>query len=198
MTIETKELTPDLWPEVERLFGAKGACGGCWCQYWRLAKGEKWDIIKGDVAKERLRQGVATGRTMGVLAFVEGKPVGWCTFGPRPSLARLDRAPSLACDDASVAWSIPCFFVAKDFRRKGVAGALLEAALRAIEAKGGRIAEGYPSRPDAEGKYVPSFSYTGTISLFARAGFVPADDRDRGKQRVRKATGKNRGGSNPA
>ncbi|NTV04038.1 GNAT family N-acetyltransferase, partial [bacterium] len=47
-TITTRELTPSLWPQVEELFGAKGACGGCWCQAWRIGPGEKWDEIKGE------------------------------------------------------------------------------------------------------------------------------------------------------
>jgi GNAT superfamily N-acetyltransferase len=190
LTIETKELTPDLWPDLERLFGTNGACGGCWCQYWRLERGEKWDNVKGEIARMRLRDGTASGQTMGVLAYVEGNPVGWCMFGPRPTLSRLDRSPSLACDDAADAWAIPCFYVAKGFRRRGVASALLGAAVRAIEARGGMFAEGYPIRPDAQGKYIASFSYTGTISLFEKAGFVPADSRDKGKQRVRKRLGK--------
>ena len=53
MKIETKELTPKLWPDFERLFGANGACGGCWCMSWRIEKGEKWEEVKGACAKKR-------------------------------------------------------------------------------------------------------------------------------------------------
>lgn len=98
MNLVTKELTADLWPQVEALFGEKGACGGCWCQAWRIRKGEKWGDVKGDVARERLRSGVRDGSVQAVLAFDGDRPVGWCTFGPRRSFPRLDRAPSLRCE----------------------------------------------------------------------------------------------------
>ena len=31
-----KPLTPETWSDFERLFGSRGACGGCWCMLWRL------------------------------------------------------------------------------------------------------------------------------------------------------------------
>jgi hypothetical protein len=34
----TRWLTPDLWPALEDLFVDKGACGGCWCMYWRIGR----------------------------------------------------------------------------------------------------------------------------------------------------------------
>ncbi len=45
-------LTPELWPALERLFGAHGACGGCWCMWWRVERGGKtWKDIQGAKAK---------------------------------------------------------------------------------------------------------------------------------------------------
>jgi GNAT superfamily N-acetyltransferase len=184
--IYTRKLTPELWPAVEALFGARGACGGCWCQAWRIERGERWKAVQGDVAKERLHAGVLDGSVHAILAFDEKTPVGWCTFGPRKSFPRLDRAPSLRCDDAERVWSIPCFFVARGYRGRGVATAMLAHALRAMAARGAEIAEGYPSKPGKDGRYIAAFSWTGTRSLFEKAGFSVAGNPDGGKQRVRK------------
>ncbi|MFZ2958006.1 MAG: GNAT family N-acetyltransferase [Candidatus Ozemobacteraceae bacterium] len=153
---------------------------------WRTAKGEKWEAIKGDIAHDRLKSGIANGTIQGVLAWVGKEPVGWCTFGPRRSFPRLDRAPSLACEDADVVWSIPCFYVRPGFRGKGVATALLKKALEIMKARGAGIVEGYPSKPGKDGNYVAAFSWTGTRSLFANLGFTPAGNEDGGKMRVRK------------
>ena len=95
LAVTTSELCPELWPAVETLFAATGACGGCWCQAWRIEKGERWADVKGPRAKERLRRGVLSGEVHGVLAFDGEMPVGWCTFGPRDSFPRLNRARSL-------------------------------------------------------------------------------------------------------
>ncbi len=56
-----KEMTPQLWEDLERLFGEKGACGGCWCMWWRIEKGEEWKNIKGPEAKNRLRTMIENG-----------------------------------------------------------------------------------------------------------------------------------------
>ncbi len=55
MKITTTDVTPDSWKYIEELFGNNGACGGCWCMSWRIAKDEKWDNIKGAEAKKRFK-----------------------------------------------------------------------------------------------------------------------------------------------
>jgi GNAT superfamily N-acetyltransferase len=147
MKIETCELTPERWPDLVKLFGAKGACGGCWCQSWRVGKGERWEDVKGAEARQRMEDMVASGGAHGILACVGSEPVGWCAFDRRRDFLKLDRAPSLACDDADEVWSLPCFFVRREFRAKGVATALLASALDALRQRGARIAEGYPASP---------------------------------------------------
>ncbi len=190
MKITTKELEPTLWKDLENLFGEKGACGGCWCQAWKLEKGEKWDDVKGKVAKARLKKEVKTKSVYGVIAFEGDKPIGWCNFGPRKSYPRLNRARTLKCDDIPLVWSVPCFFVDKDFREKGVAVAMLKNALKIMKKRGVKIAEGYPSKPGKDGRYIAAFSWTGTNSLFANQGFEVAGNQNGGKQRVRRTLNK--------
>ena len=187
-TIEVRELTPPLWPDVEKLFGPRGACGGCWCMYWRVEKGEKWDDVKGAPARARLKKLVSSGKAKGVLAYAGGEPVGWCTFGPRPDFSRLNRARTLACDDADRVWSVPCFFIRRDFRRKGVATALLVKAVDVMRREGVTAIEGYPTRPSkpARARSIPdAFAWTGTLPLFEKLGFTIAGNREGSKPRVR-------------
>ena len=187
MDITTRDLAPELWPAVEVLFGATGACGGCWCQAWRFAPPEKWSTIKGATAKERLHAGILAGTVHGVLAFDGDTPVGWCTFGPRLSFPRLALARTLRCDDAERVWSIPCFFVARGYRGRGVATALLDHAVKSMVRRGVEIIEGYPTKPNESGRYIAGFAWTGTRSLFGKAGFVVVSNPEGSKQRVRRA-----------
>jgi GNAT superfamily N-acetyltransferase len=187
MKIRVEDLRPELWPQVEVLFGKNGACGGCWCQAWRIEKGERWGDVKGAEAKERLRRGVESGTTLGGLAFDGETPIGWCTYGPRTSFPRLERARSLRCEDAADVWSIPCFFVLRAYRQQGVATALLGHALRAMAERGVEIVEGYPSAPNKDGSYVAAFSWTGTMPLFEKAGFDLVGNPDGSKRRMRRA-----------
>jgi len=185
--MDIRELTPERWGDLEKLFGANGACGGCWCMSWRLEKGERWEDLKGAKAKRRMRALVKAGRALGALAYEGGEPVGWCSYGPRKDYARLDRAPSLRCDDAERVWSVPCFFIKAGHRGQGVASALLRHAVERIRALGGEIVEGYPVKPARSGKHLPgAFAWTGTRPMFASQGFEVVGNPDGGKQRVRR------------
>mgnify|MGYP001583442892 CR=1 FL=1 len=181
-----RELEPALWPDLERLFGAKGACAGCWCMFWRLEKGERMDDAKGAPAKARFRALVERGEAHGILAYAGDEPVGWCSFERRVELVKLDRAPSLACDDADRVWSLPCFFVKSGWRGKGVARALLRGAMTALRARGAEIAEAYPVKPTGAGTVPAAFAWTGVPALFETEGFTVAGARPKGKQRYRK------------
>jgi GNAT superfamily N-acetyltransferase len=187
MNVETKDLTPQLWPDLERLFGSNGACGGCWCMAWRTERGERWADIKGAEAKRRMRALVRKDAAHGVLAYVDGEPVGWCAYGRRAEYAKLDRAQSLACNDAERVWSLPCFFIKRGWRGKGIATALLGAALELLRKRGAEIAEGYPVKPARDGAPTPAaFAWTGTRRLFDACGFEGVGNPDGGKQRVRR------------
>jgi GNAT superfamily N-acetyltransferase len=187
MELRTVDLSASLWAQVDALFGKNGACGGCWCQAWRIEKGERWGDVKGVPAKERLRRGIESGTTFGVLAFDVETPIGWCTYGPRDSFPRLNRARSLRCDDSSRVWSVPCFFVLRNHRRQGVAKALLDHALGAMAERGVEIVEGYPVAPNKDGSTIAAFSWTGTVALFEKAGFDLVGNPEGSKRRMRKA-----------
>jgi GNAT superfamily N-acetyltransferase len=187
MKFAVRALEPGLWPQFEALFGRNGACAGCWCMFWRLEKGERFEDIKGKTARQRMRAMVLSGKALGMLAFDGAQPVGWLSYGPRRDYPKLDRAPSLACDDADRVWSLPCFFIRRDYRQQGVATALLAAAIKTLRKRGVEIAEAYPVRPKKPGRSIPAaFAWTGTRSLFDAAGFEVVGNKGGGKERVRR------------
>jgi GNAT superfamily N-acetyltransferase len=187
--IDVKDLTPERWGDFERLFeAAGGVCGGCWCMFWRLEKGERYEELKGPKAKARMKKLVLAGKALGCLAYFEGEPIGWLSYGPRRDYSRLDRSPSFPVDDADRVWSLPCFFVKAKFRGQGVATALLNHAVLSMKKRGVEIAEAYPVKTGARAPAV--FVYTGVIPLFEKAGFTLEQSRPKGKQRMRKVLGR--------
>jgi GNAT superfamily N-acetyltransferase len=165
---EYHPLTPDRWSDFETLFGERGACGGCWCMWWRLARSQ-YNNQKGEGNRLALKAIVEAGEVPGILAYAGGVPVAWCSVAPRDSFQALGRSRILKPVDDSAVWSIVCFFVAKSYRRKGVSVNLLKAAIDYVRKHGGRIVEGYPVEP---GKDQPdAFVWTGLASAFRQAGF---------------------------
>jgi GNAT superfamily N-acetyltransferase len=184
--LSVRDLAPALWPALEELFGPRGACGGCWCMHWRLAKDERWEDLKGAPAKRRMKALVTSGRARGAIAFAGKEPVGWVAYGPRRDFPRLDRARTLACDDAERVWSLPCFYIKPGWWDRGVAAALLEHALAALRKAGAEVAEGYPVNLKPGQRLPSAFAWTGTRSLFERAGFELAGPGSTSKVRMRR------------
>ena len=167
---ECRPVTPDRWNDLERLFGPRGACGGCWCMWFRLTKRE-FDAGKGEGNRRAMRRIVGEARTPGLLAYDGAEPIGWCSVAPREEFVRLRTSRILKPVDDRAVWSVVCFFVTKTYRGRGVATALLEAAVRYVADRGGKIVEGYPVDPK-KGTMPDAFVYHGLASSFRHVGFA--------------------------
>lgn len=164
------EVTPGRWDDLELLFGDRGACGGCWCMYWRLAP-KDWTAGKEGGNREALRGLVASDTPPGVLAYDGDSPVGWCAVGPRSTFFRLERSKNLAPVDDTPVWSVVCFFVARSHRRLGVSEVLLRGAIELARSRGAAMLEGYPVIPQ-EDEMPDAFAWTGILSTFEKLGFA--------------------------
>jgi GNAT superfamily N-acetyltransferase len=150
--------TAAVWGDLCALFGAKGACGGCWCQTMRLPTRD-YEAGKGAKNRERLRRAVVAGPPPGLLGYLGDDVVGWISLGPREQFAKLATSRVLAPVDARPVWSIVCLVVAKAHRRRGLSSRLLRAAADwAQEPK-------QDPMPDV-------FAWTGIAAAFRKAGFV--------------------------
>ncbi|HEV8122090.1 MAG TPA: GNAT family N-acetyltransferase [Candidatus Polarisedimenticolia bacterium] len=186
MTIQVRfrPLTPARWADLERLFGPRGGCAGCWCMYPRL-RHRDYVQGKGALNRRRLRTLVRCGEAHGVIAYVDGEPAAWCSFGPRDSFPTLSRSRVLAPLDDRPVWSIVCFFVARPFRRRGLSVPLLEAVAAQVRRRGASILEGYPHDP-RHNALADAFAWNGILSSFARAGFEECARRSPGRPIVRR------------
>lgn len=177
-------LAPARWPDLEELFGVRGACGGCWCMTWRLARSD-FDAGKGGGNKAALAELVAAGAEPGILGYDHQRAIGWCAVAPRSSYPVLDRSRILKPVDDQPVWSISCLFVQKTYRRRGVTTRLIESAVEFAAERGATIVEGYPVEP-RNAEMPPVFAWTGIASAFRRAGFVEVARRSETRPIVRK------------
>lgn len=167
MKLTIYPLTPNLWPALEDLFGKSGASNGCWCMYWRI--GPEYHKRPREKNKAALRSIVKRGPPPGLLAFDGDVAVGWCQLTPRDDLPWLDRARLLQRVDDAPIWSLSCFYIRRDYRKRGVMTALIVAALQAAKRAGAPALEAYPV--DTSVPKSTTNIYTGTASTFRRAGF---------------------------
>jgi GNAT superfamily N-acetyltransferase len=176
--------TEEKWSDIEKLFGEKGACAGCWCMWWRLKRSE-FNKQKGEGNKKALKKIVKAKEVPGILAYNRNMPVGWCAVSPREVYSGLERSRVLKPIDNNPVWSVVCFFIAKPYRRKGVTVKLLEAAVKHAKKMGAKIIEGYPVEPKKGGSMPDVFAWTGLSSAFLKAGFKEAARRSPGRPIMR-------------
>jgi GNAT superfamily N-acetyltransferase len=171
-SIEVAPVTPDRWPDVVDLFTRKGPRGGtpitdgCWCQFW-LLRGKEASDKWGAPGRRRLQQEVKRGSEPGLLAYVDGVPVGWCRIGPREMFDRLEKSATLRRVDDEPVWSVVCFYVHPTAKRMGVARALLAGAEALAAKHGARLVEAYPVGP----KQINLDAYTGYQPMYTAAGY---------------------------
>jgi GNAT superfamily N-acetyltransferase len=151
--------------DFRRLHSDANGAGWCQCVAWWVPTWDGWadrSTVENVTLRERLCE---AGEYDGLLAFDGDVPVGWCQLGPRDRLEKLVRQFQLKPDPG--AWAVSCFLVAPSHRGRGVAGALLAAAIEAAGSERADRLEGYPRRGESD----PEGLWTGPEALFRAAGF---------------------------
>ena len=172
----TNELSPKTWEDFERLFRKPGEWSNCQCM-WFHREGPRRKEEQRLPSKERneknfqaQRNLVESGRSHGILVYSEGEPIGWCQYGRREELPRIDNRPDyrkLFLDSGGKElWRITCFCVDKKHRNHGVASIGLGAAVSSIRKQGGGLVEAYPTTHKTT-----LTAHRGTVSMFENEGF---------------------------
>jgi GNAT superfamily N-acetyltransferase len=175
-------LTPSRWADFERLFGPRGACGGCWCMAMRLPRGD-YLAGKSGANKRRMTALVRKGPPPGVLGYLGKDCAAWCAIGPRADFDALARSRIFKPLDDEAVWSITCLFLRKNARGLGLMTEMARGAAAWARKRGARIVEAYPT---AQPKSQPDvFLWTGVASGFARAGFREVARRSKNRPMMR-------------
>jgi GNAT superfamily N-acetyltransferase len=166
-------LTPARFTDLAALFEEGGDPKWCWCTYYRV-RGRSWANATPEGNRRELEglaaRDPADHSAPGLMAYREGRAIGWVSLGPRDDYDRLAHSKVLAPLDDVPVWSIVCFVVSRRARGKGVAAALLDAAISYARDHGCSALEAYPVDP-GEGRISAASAFHGTLSMFERAGF---------------------------
>lgn len=128
------------------LRGGWGA--GCWCMHPRLSDAQMRELPGSGPLKQRRREAMTElaghSRAPGLLAFDGDEPVGWVAVAPRGELARIEGSRATPRVDDKDVWVIPCITVRKAARGRGIAVALIRAAVAYAAEHGAAAVEAYP------------------------------------------------------
>jgi GNAT superfamily N-acetyltransferase len=168
------------WDDLQTVFGTRGQACRCQCQRYKLRPRESFRSFPVEERAFRLRRQTDCGHpdsdtTSGLVAYLDGEPVGWCAVEPRSEyegLLRNNRVPwegrSEDKTDDSV-WAVTCLFARAGFRKRGISRALARAAVDFARERGARAIEGYPMTTK---NVIAEELHVGTEGVFADAGFT--------------------------
>ena len=165
-------LTADRLADLRALFDEGGDAKACQCAFWRV-RASGWGDWTRDHNRAVLEPLAARRPAVGLVAYADGRAVGWVSVGPREDYERLERSKVLTRIDDRPVWSIVCFVVSRPWRGRGVATALLDAAIAHARGSGATLAEGYPV-DSSRGRVSAAAAYSGPLAMFERAGFEVA------------------------
>jgi GNAT superfamily N-acetyltransferase len=169
------------WEDLRAIFGNRGYAAYCQCQKFKMRNWAEWNSVSVAERMERLRAQTHCGdpaarTTSGLVAYLDGEPVGWCAVEPRTAYPRLPprriawEARGEDKDDESV-WAVICFATRAGFRRRGVSRALARATVDFARERGARALEAYPMITEPGQEITWGETHVGTRSIFAEAGF---------------------------
>lgn len=169
------------WEDLQTVLGSRGPASSCQCQRFKLRRLESFAAFPVAERAQRLRDQTDVGHaasesTSGLVAYLDGEPVGWCAVEPRTAytgLVRNNRVPwegrtEDKTDDT--VWAVTCFFTRVGFRKRGVSRALARAAVDFARERGARAVEGYPITTTKT--FWLEELLVGVPSIFTDAGFV--------------------------
>ena len=172
------------WNKFVSLFGEKGACGNCWCMYYRLSKTDFQEGKTDDGNKRAIQEIIWNEKPVGLIGLLDGQAIAWCAFAPREHFIKLEKSRVHKRIDNKDVWSIPCLFIDKYYRRSGVSVQLLIGAIKYAKVNGIKIIEAYPTIP-TQTSIPDSFGWIGIFKSFERAGFEIVDRTSKNRRMVR-------------
>jgi len=171
MPITVQPVSEALFDDVQTILGTQGHAARCQCQGYRMGwHARHSEDVQG--RRELLLDQVIEGH--GLVAHLDGEPVGWCSVAPRRDYTYLRQTTwkgrNEDKDDPRI-WAVTCFVTRVGFRHLGVSRALVGGTVDLARDRGARAVEAYPMKP-APGKDVSwGEMHVGALSAFLTAGF---------------------------
>lgn len=160
--LRIREVDLDSWADFTALFEGRGGPKNCWCMLWRASAAEARHR-DGASRRTQIKVRVDQGIPIGLLGYIDDRPVAWCSIAPRESYRDLGGQVSSSCENV---WSLVCLFIQRKYRGHGITPQLIQAAITHARSRGATVIEAYPVEADS-----PSYRFMGFVDTFVSLGF---------------------------
>jgi predicted GNAT family acetyltransferase len=157
-----KPVTNETWNDFEALFESRGGPKSCWFMVWR-ATGEESKHGEGKSRKTFIRHRIFQNTPVGILGYLNGKAVSWCSIAPKETYRNLTGKQETGMQSV---WSLACYFIKREHRSKGFIKQMTKAGISYAKDNGATTIEAYPVEQDS-----PSYRFMGFVPMFREMGF---------------------------
>ncbi len=163
MQLSFREVDVNSWKDFTALFEERGGPKICWCMPWRasVAEAKQRD---GASRRAQIQLRINDRVQVGLLGYLGGRPVSWCSIAPRETFRNLGGPEASATE---CIWSLTCIFIKREYRGKGFGPQIIRAAVEHAKSNGATSIESYPVDRDS-----PSFRFMGFVDMFEAEGFA--------------------------
>ncbi|MFF3329303.1 GNAT family N-acetyltransferase [Streptomyces sp. NPDC002888] len=169
------------WDDLRTVFGTTDYPGRCYCRRYKVLD-HQWSAATPEERAGRLREQSGCGNpgadsTTGLVAYLDGDPVGWAAVEPRTAYPRLlrTRVPWTGRDEDKAddgVWAVTCLLTRRGFRRRGVTYGLARATVPFARERGARALEAYAMLTTPGVEITWGELHVGSRQVFAEAGFT--------------------------
>ena len=160
-------MTPSRFDDFADVLNPNRRATHCWCLSHRINPAQIEEL--GGGSREEAMRALCRRDPPGVVTYLDGTPVGWCSIGPRSEITRLAQSTLIPPTDDVPVWSIICVVVRSGYRKRGVTAPLIEGAVAYAASHGAPAVEAHPVAP--QGRMDQTMAFVGTKGMFERAGF---------------------------
>ena len=168
------------WDDLAAIFGTTDYPGRCQCQHFKIAD-RFWRDSTQEQRAAMLREQTACGdpratATSGLVAYLDGEPVGWAAVEPRTAYPKLRTSRVVWSGrnedkENDRIWAVTCFVVRKGYRGRGLTYALARAAIGFARERGALALEAYPMITQPGKEITWGEVHVGARQVFEDAGF---------------------------
>jgi GNAT superfamily N-acetyltransferase/uncharacterized protein YndB with AHSA1/START domain len=179
--VEIHDVTPERVADYQSFFDRDAfrdfpSWQSCYCmETHRTFSDEAWAARTARDNRRDMTDLINRREVTALLAYTDGKPIGWCNYGETTKLGGVMRRFGVNATDYEGVGSVACFVIAAPYRGHGVASRLLDAAVERLRSRSLRAVEGYPHR----GADSAQTNYRGPLGMYLRAGFEPYRETER-------------------
>ena len=164
-------LSPKNLNDLKILFSTSEECKECWCMNHRCAPTA---CPTGSEAATQFSNKLNQNEINGLIAYMDGKPVGWCAIDKTSTQIGHDFVLENPTEAPDKSWMIHCLYIHPVVRGQGISKKLIKSAIEMARSNGATEVLAFPIPEKNTSEFPKDLAeFSGRFSTYKSFGFEP-------------------------